>query len=455
MNKKSLLTCALLAAGIISQASAANVVYITGSTAFRSTAFNTLSSAAGPAAGGVFDIPGTTVNGQLAPAITQAERGGTSQSGANYMLFRGNINGADTFLDCAWNGSEAGIGAVANVTVNNDGAPLFGAPCFWLKADGSVAMNGYAGGTDANHDPAAAELENGGGAPFHIADLALADTSKLSSDPETRSSPLKAYGVVCAVTFTYVKNQNTTSGASAAKTAWNNLVNVTKPVLLNEFASPQSADNFTGSAADSTTTVYMVGRNKGSGTRANVLNDCTYGIDHLVNQFAIGQAPDGGIAGNNPDGVTLTLWPATDNNGGLDNGYESGGSVAAALGTPGSTSQTDPFSGNAGWIAIGYLGVSDAVKSGLTVANNWLTEDGVLESNAAVENGQYTYWGYENLYGRNGISGFQDTDGNIFYNSLLFQLSTLGVTPTGHDAGIPIGRMNCNKATDFSFPSHN
>jgi hypothetical protein len=454
MNKKSLLTCALLAAGIISQASAVNVVYLTGSTAFRSTAYATLHSSAGPAAGGVFDIPGTVVGGNLAPAITEAERGGTSQSGANYMLFRGNINGADTFLDCAWNGSEAGVAAVANVAIDNDGAPLFGAPCFWLKADGTVAMNGYAGGSDANHDPLTTELENGGLAPYHIADIALADTSQASSAPTTRTVPLKAYGQVCVVTFTWVKNQNTASGASAAKTAWSRLSNVTKPVLINEFSVVQTADNFTGVAADSTTPVYLVGRNKGSGTRANVLLDSTVGIDTLINQYAIGQAPDGGISGNNPDG-TLHLWFAADANGGADNGYESGGSVAAALGAAGSTSQADPINGYAGWMAIGYLGVSDAVKSGLTVANNWLTEDGVMESNGAIENGQYTYWGYENLYGRNGINGYQDTDAGIFYNSLLFNLNAVVDVAANHDAGIPVGRMNCSKSTDASFPSHN
>jgi len=447
MNKKSLLTCALVAAGIISQASADNVVYLTGSTAFRSTTFNTLVSAAGPAAGGIFDIPGTVVNGQLAPAITQTEFGSTA-SGANYMLMHGNINGAATYLDCAWNGSEAGIGAINSlVPVDNDGVALFGSPAAWLQAIPANAGLGLQAG-----NPTAAQLENGG-VPNHLGDIALCDTSIASSAPVTRSAPLKHYGQVCAVTFTYVKNNNSASGASAAQTAWTHIANVTKPSLLHEFAAPLTADNFTGVAADTTTTVYLVGRNKGSGTRANVLNDNTYGIDTLVTQFAIGQAPDGGIAGNNPNG-TLLLNPATDGNGGLDNGYESGGSVATALGVAGSTAQADPFTGAPGWIAIGYLGVSDAQSHNLTTAN-WLTEDGVLESNGAIEQAQYTYWGYENLYGRNGIAGFQDADANVLFNSLLFQLAPLGAVAANHDAGIPLNRMNCTKPTDFSFPSHN
>jgi hypothetical protein len=453
MNKKSLLTCALAIAGIISQASADNVVYLTGSTAFRSTTFNTLVSAAGPAAGGVFDIPGTTVNGQVAPAITQTEFG-SSASGANYMLMHGNINGAATYIDCAWNGSEAGIGAINSLTpVDNDGVALFGSPAAWLQAIPANAGLGLQAG-----NPTSAQLENGG-VPNHLGDIALADTSQASSAPVTRTVPLKSYGVVCAVTFTWVKNNNSASAASPSKTAWLDLTNVTIPGILNELAVAQSVDNFSGIAADSNTIVYPVGRNKGSGTRANELNDSTYGVDTLVNQYAIGQAPDGGIAGNNPNGTTLTLWFATDGNGGADNGYESGGSVAAALSTPGSSSQADPMLNstgghNAGWIAMGFLGVSDAQSHGLSVAGNWLTENGVLESNGAIEQGQYSAWGYENLYGRNGIAGFQDADANVLYHSLLFQLSSLGAVAGSHDTGIPIARMNAQKSSDFSFPSH-
>ena len=221
MNKKSLITCALIAAGIISQASADNVVYITGSTAFRSNAYNSLHSAAGPAAGGIFDIPGTTVNGVLAPSITESERGGSSVSGANYMLFHGNINGAPTYLDCAWSGANAGIASVCNVAVDNDGIPLFGAPETWLKADGSVAA-GYLAA-----QPTVAELE----ATSRQGDIAFGDTSQASSLPPTQfkagtSTALKDYGVLGVISFTWLKNNNSASPAGAAKTAWNNLVNV-------------------------------------------------------------------------------------------------------------------------------------------------------------------------------------------------------------------------------------
>ena len=161
MNRKSLITAALVAAGIICQASADQVVYITGSTAFRSQAYAALSDNAG---GTIFDAG--TID-------YQAQREGSSASGCNYMVFHGKIGGTLTYLDCAWSGSEAGLATVANVAIDNDGIPLFGVPETWLKADGSVA-SGY-----SSASPTSAEKESSS----HQGDLAFADTSQDSALP--------------------------------------------------------------------------------------------------------------------------------------------------------------------------------------------------------------------------------------------------------------------------------
>jgi hypothetical protein len=425
MNRKSLITCALLAAGVISQASAADpVVYLTGSTAFRSTVFTALTTA-----GRIFDA---------APDY-QAERGGgTSASGATYMVFHGNIGGSPVYIDCAWSGSDAGMASVANVAIDNDGIPLFGAPETWMKGDGTVA-SGY-----NVAQPTATELESGS----HQGDIACADTSEASALPAIQTVALKPYGVMGVVTFTWVKNNNTGSAANAAKTAWSDLVNVSTyqlQALIANGALP--ADFFTGKSADNPTSVYLVGRNKGSGTRANMLDDTTYGLNTPVNQFSIGGKAN---LNGTPDG-TLTLETVGDN------GYESGGGVAAALGTAGSTAATDPFTSATGWIAIGYLGTSDAQKSGLTIANNWLTENGVAESDGTIETGQYSYWGYENLYGRpNIVNGtFVDTVAKKVHDGVVAQVGSNGSNPAANDSSINTTFMNCSKLTDFSFPTHN
>jgi hypothetical protein len=435
MNRKSLITAALVAAGIIYQASAADqVVYVTGSTAFRSIVYSAMTDTTGK----IFDQPGTVHNGVTAPAITESERGGSAANGANYMLFHGNINGTALWIDCAWSGSEAGLASIANVAIDNDGIPLFGAPETWLKADGSVAAGFLAA------QPTAGELE----ASSHQGDIALADTSQDSALPPIQrvantSTDLKSYGQLGVVTFTWLKNNNAASGASAAKTAWNSVTNISTFQAQALFgAGALTADFFTSSSADITTFVYLVGRNKGSGTRANVLNDCTFGLNTPVNQFSIG----GNLTGT-PDG-TLTLASCGDN------GYESGGAVTTALGVAGSTSNADPFNAGHNWFAIGYASTGDAQKNGVTTAN-WLTENGVFESNGAIKAGQYSFWGYENLFGRHNISGFTDTVGGKILTGVQAQVGNSGSVDANHDSAIHVTLMNCVKSTDFSFPTHN
>src|SRR5690349_16180178 len=115
MNKIALYTAALIGLGVISEASAANVIYITGSTAFRGNAHAVLSNNSGAPAG-VFD----------AGTLTFATFGNPAAGSATYALYHGNIGGIETYIDVFWSGSEAGIAAVAGVSgaALNDGGPL-------------------------------------------------------------------------------------------------------------------------------------------------------------------------------------------------------------------------------------------------------------------------------------------------------------------------------------------
>lgn len=416
MKVKAAFTTALIALGFISQASADNVVYLTGSTAFRATVYNALHT------------PGTVFDG----AVTEAEFG-SSQSGANYMLFHGNINGTPTYIDCAWSGSEAGIASASNVTIDNDGTPLAGSPETWLKADGSIAMSGLLGSA-----PTAGQLE----ASSHGADLAQADTSQavsLTPRVANTSTDLKDYGVQGIVAFTWTKNVNTSPTAE-----WTSLTNISIPQINGLISQGfQATAFFTGIATQTNNYAYLVGRNKGSGTRANELADSGYGTTRSVQQFSIG----GGVS-TVADG-TLTL--AYEGN----NGYESGGGVATALGINGSCGQTDPFfATHTGWYAVGFLGISDALSHGLTTGN-WLTADGVLESDGAIEEGQYAFWGHEHLFGKHNISGFQDTVGAKLFTGVQTALGTSGSVPSAHSPGIALQYMHCDKSSDVAFPARN
>src|SRR5258706_10278507 len=100
MKISTKIATALLALGIISQASADPTVFLTGSSAFRSIVFSALNGS-GPnnSANQVFDSNTVSVV-SYGGGITVANKG-------SYMLFHGNIGGAGVYVNCRWSGSEA------------------------------------------------------------------------------------------------------------------------------------------------------------------------------------------------------------------------------------------------------------------------------------------------------------------------------------------------------------
>jgi hypothetical protein len=233
---------------------------------------------------------------------------------------------------------------------------------------------------------------------------------------------------------------------------WVHCSNVTLPELNVLFSTGVAPAGFlTGNPNDNDFTVYLVGRNLGSGTRMNMLGDSQYGAHRSVQQYSIGYGIE-----EMPHQNSLVLT----NEG--NNGYESGGDVAKALaitnGLAGSCQQADPFNGGAGWFAIGYLGPSDALNAGNfggEPTNDWVTVDGVPSNNGTIENGQWWYWGHEHLYGRFGINSTALTVGNLVFKGVqkTVAVQNFGVDPAGHDAGIQVGLMNVTKGSDVAFPS--
>jgi hypothetical protein len=464
MNNISKLTAALIALGVVSQASATTQeVYLTGSTAFRGNVYTALTGSVFTGAVGAYEI------------------NGSAPSKCNYMVFSGNIGTQAAIINCAWSGSDAGMSSCLGLTfptISNDGIPLFGAPETWIDytkitfttPPTAASATTYGADYHGTSAPTSSTLE----AASHPADLCFADTSVNSALPpiiaangagtglvQMPTAGADAGNIVAVVTFTWAKNNNNASPASAALTAWTDLSNVTTlqlQFLIGGGSAP--AYMFTGQSGD-LTDVYLIGRNKGSGTRANALNDTEFGLNTPVVQYNVG----GNLTGNSTTTPTQPLIldlnghaeaGISDVGGSQDDGYESGGNVANALKVAGSTTQTDPYSGQAGWIAIGYLSSSDASGIGVGTANptsNWLTENGVMESDGAIEEGQYSFWGYENMYGQPNIVGtYAETAGNAIYYAVEGTLpATANVA--GHDVGINVAFMNAQKLTDFSYPT--
>jgi hypothetical protein len=441
MKRITQISAALLALGLVSQAGADPVVYLTGSTAFRGIVMTALENNTGTNNGGIFD----------AGTVTWVSYGNSSATGGNFAAVHGNLNGSPVYIDCAWSGSEAGIASACNASLlnqdrNGNSIPLAGSPETWLNVS-NVTLNNTAISTN----PPASVMESSS----HGADLAQADTSQaISWTPfvANTQTALKDFGVEAVCTFTISRNNQTGNSGSGIPTGasneWVNCANISMAqfnTLLSQGALP--ANFLSGNTNDSDFTVYLVGRNLGSGTRMNALGDSAYGAHRAVQQYSIGYGIE-----ETPHQNALILT----NEG--NNGYESGGDVAKALGILGSCQQADPFNGGTGWFAIGYVGPADALNAsgnfGGAPTNCWLSVDGFLSSNGTIENGQWWYWGHEHLLGKYQISGTALTAGNVLFQGVAktIQIQNLGASPGAHDAGIQNSLMNVHKNGDTGFP---
>jgi hypothetical protein len=152
--------------------------------------------------------------------------------------------------------------------------------------------------------------------------------------------------------------------------------------LFKNGAQPKSL--FTNNPADEGFLVYPTGRDPFSGTRVIALAEAGIGANSAISQFQI-TASSGAVTAYDPYATTTT-----NANLGVTlgrGGETSGGTLAAQLGNR--TNDTTGY-------AVTYMGTSDAVTAVANGAHR-LTWNGVPYSLAAVKNGQYTFWAYENL----------------------------------------------------------
>ena len=462
--KLNKLTGSLAALGLVSLAGVAHAntyIYLTGSTAARAIVFGACTTAGA---------------GEVFPAGPTATFPAGVTSGASQMVFEGVVPGIAGLTDiiCSWTGSEAGIASVAgqnlvqpapgvnNGTQSND--PVPGIPANTLNVNipgvGTLAtfpLGPQAGG-NAGWTTTQALPINDGVRNVTVPDLTMADTSQAVSQTPTGVYKCSDYGCVGVVTFSFVKGYQ-----SAPDAAYNHLVNVPVNAVNQNIGAGifYNANNYTGIAADNSDGVVVCGRNIGSGTRANALVNLGYPIKQAVEQFAYNvtyaaETKAGGGSADSAQGVLRYVdhgWPgdgaaagapyfALPNNTLYDvgnDGFDGGSGVAKGMNIDGSGQNV---------IMIGYLGVSDA-KSATTLippatwaANagpgKYLTFNGIYESDTAVEQGNYPYWGEEHLLGvHNGyLSGTNpDKVGQALTAAIATYLTTPGSNATGHDFG--------------------
>jgi hypothetical protein len=379
MKLRSLLTLSALTVGMtgLANAQTTNIVYLTGSTAFRGDIYSALAT-------NTFDsAPSIAVYKTSAVTPTDPTTGGL-------MNFTGDIASAHFIVKCDWSGSEAGI------------------------ADLTAALGGSKETFLTNGTPAIVTSTSPAGAlDTNTVDIALADTDQAASTTKTPALTGLNIGIV---PFVVVKNAQTNAGVGATittpPTEWVAISNITCAQIRIIAGGGQPLAILTGNNAN-TNFVYLAGRDNQSGTFANFYIDTGFGLVKSPSQVIV---TNGGGGYASQFGQQLFSGKGK----GIE-GYNSGGTLATSMTLVGSATNEDFVAENngiptSGWYAITYLGLADAsVAEGIVApvaapngAAVQLTFEGVQETPANVENGTYPFFGNEwifqskNNFGANG-----------------------------------------------------
>lgn len=407
MNINKLITTAMITLGVVSAASASStstvggltgtsytVVYITGSTAFNSVLQGVLES--------------TNVFSDYTSAHVQGSGNTTYNVYGTLAAGAGAQAGQPYVISVSLTGSEAGLWALEEnasgcVNPNNISGIAGGSASAVLP--GTPKPNNYLSPVDGVTPVAA------------YPDLSLADTSQAVSLSPTPALP--DYGIVAAIPFGWFKGAFT---AASADSSWKDLVNVTENQLKILVGTTPKASFFTGNTND-VDKVYLVGRNKGSGTRVNTLLDINWPVTQSIGQYAAANATNTSASVLTFNGSASTLVGA----GGLalinNDGFDAGSGVTSTLKldiTGSSDASGHPT------ITLGYVGLSslDNVNTntiGGTAANGGavlLSLNGVPASDASIITGSYSFWGHEHLYGQVGQAQTTASPGFVIGNLL-------------------------------------
>jgi hypothetical protein len=440
-------TAALIGLGVLSLASVAQasnpVVYLAGASALRSTLFSAATT------------PGVIFDAGHAGAVVSPAPNNTSTS--TYIVFEGPINGTTVDIDIFWTGAEAGVADVAGntltQTLNNSALGSGGVGTYNVPGIPGTFLTQSSGWTTTS------PLSGIPGAPA-TADLALDDTSQAVSLTPKALYNLKDYGALAVVPFSFLKGYQKTPDAT-----WTNIVNVTTAQINQVYSGPIPANYVSGNPADANgDQVAITGRNLSSGTRVNALLTSQYGVTTTVDQWAyeVNYNTPGLLAAGTSYASPGALTEI------FNDGFNTSGGAAAQLNFDGSGS---------GYVLIEPLAVPDAANAHSSPpagggAATYLSYNGVYESDSAVENGSYTFWGYEHIFGTVGqsptstagqvgiaLSTGGGTGGAIGIPHYLLNIGAgnasgaVGPTYSAQSALIPLSLLQVTRSGDGGFPA--
>ncbi len=395
MKTKQIILAGALVLGFSTALQAQTVVRLTGSTAFRGATH-------------------TAIQNIMNPGYTYAYTGSTL-SGASQAIFTGTANvtgNPSVIIKTSWSGAVGGTQTVSqSINVN------------YLASTGVTQSTGGTGSTTV-------------GTVSELPDVAMTDNYQSSTPFPT---PTMVDQVVGIVPFKWVANV----GAPAAL---NNITPQLAQTLYTVGNAPLAM--FTGVAADRTTLltpafqtalviyngsgqapaqVFAVGRDPDSGTRLTAFAETGVGVNTEVFQYepVISGAAVASQALWHP--ITVNGIPFVEGNG----GYASGGTLAGIFGKTTLASL--------GGFYVTYLSTGDAATA-ITAGGKELAYNGVTYSTTAVQEGLYTFWGYEHLMYRSAYAGTGKTVADKIANNIQtttapIKLTDMRVTRTA-DGGL-------------------
>ena len=422
---KFLLTVGLLSLASAGLVQAQTIVRITGSSAYRGAVTNAiLHLLTSPTAG--------YVGSSLAGANTQIIEGTLTNTAGSFTA------GTAVIFKTSWTGSLSGI--VALTTNGNTANPF-------LSTSNTGLASATAGtGSDSTGATGGAVLSSPIFDAAQVADVAMSDvfqsstkfTSPALGSPAIANGFAPANGIVGVVPFVWV--------AGAADSA-GKITNISSNQVLQLMSTGLNEAQITGNINDENNGILPTGRDPDSGTRFNALADSGYNVvgaaptpvvqyyvntsggGSTVTEFASETLPTLGAVGAGNAGYSSGSAVATDlenanTNNATNNGVNNTANQSILIGYVSEGDGATAVQANTGAHFVSWNGVSYGSYSGGTVTYN----------RTLIDNGTYTFWGYEHEYYRSG-----NADAAIA-NALSAQIANTDAAVSGE----LLGNMQCS-----------
>ena len=397
MTTKSLLIAATaLGLGLSAQAQT-TTVDIVGATAFRSAAHTSIMASY------------TTLDGYAhSGAATRA-------SSASRVTYKGTFPGitGTTVIRVSWTGSVEGVRSLASSKATPDNF----IPVSSVTTGETHSVNATVTGS-------------------RTAVMAFSDVAQANTPYKT---PALKGGPVGVIAFAPVINKD-------AEAEITNITNLQFRRLLSNGTIPESM--LTGNTT-SNGTIYVTGRNDGSGTRVAFLAEVGHGAANAVKQYVIDKSTSitslstPVIAPITVDAVKYTGYklstdfakkPSVGNGG-----YESGGTIAGWMKLPSSGD----------FNIVSWLGTSDAITArdsgngGRVLSYNGEKLEGVAAGSFSeadrnkIRLGKYSAWNFENLFTKGTLKG----NNKVVYDKLVSTIpANLGSSGVANDSSFKVTR---------------